>query len=294
MEVFHLTHPIDGSLYTREPHVMALGFFDGVHLGHQSLLKQAKKIAEKNNLKFTAMTFDPHPNEVIKLEKDWRYLTPLASKIERMAAIGVDKLFVTKFNSSFASLPPSDFIKQYILGLQAKHIVVGFDFTFGYKAQGTVDYLRKASKNNPFDVTVISKQTHNDEKISSTLIRKIVRDGDVHLVPYYLGQHYEIKGFVYISNRYKHENRKNTEIYIENKYILPSPGIYSVEIKNANKTCQGLFIRYGSNKRNDEISGQIMESLEGGNVEELTVKFLNPVTFMTPSQYSLNFKEVMN
>ncbi|WHY92466.1 FAD synthetase family protein [Neobacillus cucumis] len=254
---------------------MALGFFDGVHLGHQSLLKQAKRIAVKNNLQFSAMTFDPHPNEVIKLEKDRKYLTPLDSKIERMAAIGVDKLFVIKFNLSFASLPPSDFIKQYILGLQAKHVVVGFDFTFGYKAQGTIDYLQQVSKNNPFDVTVILKQSLNDEKISSTLIRKRISDGDVHLVPYYLGHHYEIKGFVSIPNKHKLEKRKNIPIHIENKYILPTPGIYNVEIKKGNKTCQGLFIRYGSGKRNDEISGQIMEWLKGGNVEELTVKFLN-------------------
>ncbi|MGG1396813.1 FAD synthetase family protein [Bacillus salipaludis] len=271
---------------------MALGFFDGVHLGHQSLLKQAKRIAVKNNLQFSAMTFDPHPNEVIKLEKDRRYLTPLDSKIERMAAIGVEKLFVIKFNLSFASLPPSDFIKQYILGLQAKHIVVGFDFTFGNKAAGTIEYLQTVSKNNLFDVTVISKQSHNDEKISSTLIRKKISDGDVHLVPYYLGHEYAIKGFVSISNRHKHENRKKIPIHIENKYILPTPGIYNVEIKIGNKTCQGLFIRYGSGKRNDEISGQIMEWLKGGNVEELTVKFLKQVPLMTLPQNSLNLKVI--
>ncbi|MED1470540.1 FAD synthetase family protein [Bacillus salipaludis] len=273
---------------------MALGFFDGVHLGHQSLLKQAKRIAVKNNLQFSAMTFNPHPNEVIKLEKDRRYLTPLDSKIERMAAIGVDKLFVIKFNLSFASLPPSDFIKKYILGLQAKHIVVGFDFTFGHKAQGTVDYLQKMSKNNPFNVTVISKQSHHDEKISSTLIRKKISDGDVHLIPNYLGHHYEIKGFVDISKRYKNENRKNIPIQIENKYILPTPGIYNVEIKNGSKTGQGLFVRYGSSKKNDEISGQIIEWLKQGNVEELTIKFLNQVPFIKLSQYSLNLKEVIN
>jgi riboflavin kinase/FMN adenylyltransferase len=293
LEVYHLTHPLKGSLYPREPHVMALGFFDGVHLGHQSLLMQTKKIAEKNNLKFTAMTFDPHPNEVIKLEKDWRYITPLALKIERMAAIGVDKLFVIKFNLSFASLLPSDFIKQYVLGLQAKHLVVGFDFTFGKKAQGTADYLQKMSKNNPFDVTVISKQVHNGEKISSTIIRKIVRDGDVHLVPYYMGHHFEIKGVVYGSNRHKHEKKKNMEFHTENKYILPAPGVYRVEIKTWNKTCQGLFIRYGSSRKNDEISGQVIEMLKGGVVEEVTVKFLKQIPFESNSQCSTNFKEVI-
>ena len=129
----------------QEPHVMALGFFDGVHIGHQFLLQQAKKIAHKNNCKLSVMTFDPHPSEIIKGETDRKYLTPLSSKLEEMSQIGVDKVFVMKFTSLFASLPASEFINQYIIKLHATHIVVGFDFNFGYKAQGNVNYLRNST-----------------------------------------------------------------------------------------------------------------------------------------------------
>lgn len=105
------------------------------------------------------MTFDPHPSEIIKCETDRKYLTPLSSKLEEMSHFDVDKVFVMEFTMLFASLPASEFINQYITNLHATHIVVGFDFTFGYKAQGNVDYLRKARKYNLFDVTVISKES---------------------------------------------------------------------------------------------------------------------------------------
>lgn len=290
MEILHLTHPLAKGFVIQEPHVMALGFFDGVHLGHQYLLQQAKDIAKKKNLKFAVMTFDPHPNEVIKSDNDWRYLTPLPSKIEKMAAMGVDKLFVIKFNLSFASLPPSDFIKQYVIDLQAKHIVVGFDFTFGYKAQGNVDYLRDISINSPFEITVISKRVMNDHKIGSTLIRKLIKDGDVHLVPYYLGKHYEINGCVHFSpDLYTQKKLNNVEFHIQSKYILPKYGVYRVEISNGCRTIQG-FLKHSSVYENKyELSSNNLEWLKEGKQKKVTVKFLNKLAYV--NTISLSTKE---
>lgn len=295
MEIEYVTHSLDAALTMIEHHVMALGFFDGVHLGHQSLLQQAKAIAKKEGVKFTVMTFDPHPNEIIKRETDRRYITPLDSKLERISTIGADKIFVVKFNFPFASLPADDFIQKYIVGLNAKHVVVGFDFTFGHKAQGTVDYLRKASKNNPFDVTVISKKTHNHEKISSTLIRQLIKDGDVDLVPYYLGHHFEIKGFVPQLNRARQEYLTGMEIVVNNKCVLPAAGVYRVEIKNGTKTGQGLFRRSTSKHDHHEICCfQDMGWVKQGDLEEVTVTFLNQVPFTKKSNYEDNLKEVLN
>lgn len=228
-----MTHSLDAVFKMNEPHVMALGFFDGVHLGHQSLLQQAKCIAKEMGLKFTVMTFDPHPDEIIKRETDRRYITPLESKLERISAFGADKIFVMNFNLPFASLPADDFIKNYIVGLHAKHVVVGFDFSFGYKAQGDVDYLRQYSNGGLFEVTVISKKTRNHQKISSTLIRKLIRDGDVHLIPNYLGKPYEIRGCL--------EGTLMKAFHTDRKYIMPKPGLYQVEILLGTKRTMGLF-----------------------------------------------------
>ncbi|MFJ7368873.1 adenylyltransferase/cytidyltransferase family protein [Lysinibacillus sp. NPDC098008] len=281
MEILHLTHPMNEPLDIQEPHVMALGFFDGVHLGHQFLLQQAKKIANKKNLKLTVMTFDPHPSEIIKCEADRKYLTPLASKLEEMSKHGVDKVFVMNFTLPFASLPASEFINQYIINLRATHIVVGFDFTFGYKAQGNVDYLRQVSMYNPFEVTVISKRVTNDNKISSTLIRELISEGDVHLVPYYLGKHYEMNGLInFPMNLYTQQKLNNIKFQIQGKYILPKRGLYKVEITNGDRTIQGFFKHNSSHDNHFELSSNKLERLKQGNQTEITVKFFNKVAYM--------------
>lgn len=147
-----------------------------------------------------------------------------------------------RFTLPFASLPASEFINQYALDLNARHIVAGFDFTFGYKAQGNVDYLRNASINSPFEVTIISKRTTNNNKISSTLTRKLINDGDVHIVPHYLGKHYEINGCVHLStDLYTQKKLNNIEFHIQGKYILPKHGVYKVEITNGCRTIPRFF-----------------------------------------------------
>ncbi len=254
-----MTHSLDAVFKMNEPHVMALGFFDGVHLGHQSLLQQAKSIAKKMGLKFTVMTFDPHPDEIIKRETHRRYITPLDSKLERISTFGADKIFVMNFNLPFASLPADDFIKKYIVGLHAKHVVVGFDFSFGYKAQGDVEYLRKFSKDGSFEITVISKKTRNNLKISSTLIRKLIRDGDVHLISHYLGKPYEIRGHL--------EGTLTKALYLDRKYIMPKPGLYQVEILSGTKRTVEL-LRCGVESCQLSGCGWVSPG-------EITVKFLH-------------------
>ncbi|MFM1651379.1 adenylyltransferase/cytidyltransferase family protein [Brevibacillus sp. B_LB10_24] len=266
MEIEYITHSPDVAIAMNEHHVMALGFFDGVHLGHQSLLQQAKAIAKKKGLKFTVMTFDPHPNEIIKRETDWRYITPLDSKLQRISTFGTDKIFVVTFNRSFASIPADKFIRKYIIGLHAKHIVVGFDFTFGHKAQGDVEYLRHFSKDRLFEVTVITKKTQSNQKISSTLIRKLIRVGDVHLIPHYLGKHYEIRGAFAES--------PNQSFQIDRKYVMPKPGLYHVEILTSRKTTKGLL--YCSDEACKLCSRDMVPQKSG----EITVKFLQRSALM--------------
>lgn len=268
METEYITHSPDVSLPMDEPHVMAVGFFDGVHLGHQSLLQQAKAIAKKEGLKFTVMTFDPHPHEIIKQETDRRYITPLDSKLQRISAFGADKIFVVTFNSSFASIPADTFIRKYMIGLHAKHVVVGFDFTFGHKAQGDVEYLRQFSNDHSLEVTVMAKMTQCNQKISSTLIRNLIRVGDVHLIPHYLGKHYEIRGaFVESSSQ---------SFRIDPKYVMPKPGLYQVEIQTCRTTTKGLLY---CGDESCMVSSRSIVPQTGGDI---TVKFLQRSTLKMP------------
>ena len=227
MEVIYLSD-IDQMKRTFSPHAMALGFFDGIHLGHQLLIEEAKNIARHKKIEATLMTFHPHPNEIISNEKARKYLTPLPIKLKKLNCMGLDKVFIIDFTKQFASLSPRNFIEQYILGINAIDIVVGFDFTFGYRAQGNVDSLKKSNYSSFFKTTVISRKDFESEKVSSTLIKKIIADeGDVELIPSYLGSYYEIEGMLYISYDL---NNNNVFLDINEKYIMPKPGVYEVEI----------------------------------------------------------------
>jgi|SRR5690625_1715685 len=266
MEVIYLNHA--SKQMNKDPHVMAIGFFDGVHLGHQELLNHARSLAFENKVLFTALTFSPHPDEVIKGEIDREYLTPLPQKIEKMASLGVEKLFVMTFDKSFASLAPIDFIKEYIVGKNIKHVVVGFDFTFGYKAQGDTKLLQEHSNNGKYGLSIIPKKMYMDEKISSTLLRKLIGDGEVGMVPYYLGENHQVK----VKTRYIKAGKRMT-VQAMSDYILPKPGRYHVKIVDGDKTTYGEFVRCANAELDNEIIMSELQSLH----QELTIVFLNKV-----------------
>lgn len=219
--------------HNARPHVMAIGFFDGVHRGHQELFKEAKLQAKRLNVASSALTFSPHPNEVIFGENDRKYLTPLPHKIKKIATCGLDTTYVMKFDKDFASLPPLEFIERYIVDLQVKHVVVGFDFTFGFKAQGTTKVLKELAKEYGFGLSIIPKKTYGDLKISSTVTRQLVLDGKVEQIPPFLGEKYRVEMTVL---ERKEQNR--FIVSVDDPFILPHAGTFEVDVFSHDQTCK--------------------------------------------------------
>lgn len=267
MEVIKLTH-LDEQI-SKQPHIMAIGFFDGVHLGHQELLNHAKELAKKQNVLFTVMTFSPHPDEVLKGNKGRKYLMTLPEKIKKMKAIGVEKLFIMEFDRTFASLLPTDFIQKYILNSNTRHVVVGFDFTFGFKAQGNTQLLRIQSKKSGFGLSVIPKKTYMEEKISSTLIRSLVQEGDVDLVPYYLGANYKVNVDIL-----QYKLNGNVIVQTSDKSIFPKQGTYFVKVNQGTKFLYGKFHRLSNSSDNNVL--EFMEPVhEFGN--SCSIEFISRI-----------------
>lgn len=265
MQVTYLTHA--SQLTYMEPHVMAIGFFDGVHLGHQALFKHAKKHAKRKGIKCSALTFSPHPDEVIKGDSNRKYITPLNEKVKKISQCGIDHVFVMEFDQAFASLPPTTFIEKYIHGMNVKHVVVGFDFTFGFKAHGDTKLLEDESVKGDFGLTVVPKKTYLHTKISSTEIRKLVLEGNVDLVSHYLGTNYQMKGTL-IDHMYHIENTFKVEV--NERYILPEPGTYAVKVLMDQEVYDGeLTIQ--TSLENDLY----IYDLKNSNMSELTIEFLN-------------------
>lgn len=240
MKVIQITHPIpEVVLHEAEPCLMALGFFDGVHLGHCHLLQTAREQAKQKKLTFAVMTFYPHPRQIVdKHGVSVKILTPPAVKAERLAKLGVERLYVVRFDPGFARLRPEDFVKQYIQELKCKHIVAGFDFRYGYKAQGNMERLARNGKGK-FAVTTIPKITHDQKKISSTAIRQLVSDGKVDLIPRYLGDFHEVIGSLKYTTLF-HEKYQFLKIDVEKDILLPKPGVYEIEAKIDDQGYKGV------------------------------------------------------
>lgn len=225
---------------------MAMGFFDGVHMAHQQVILEAKKIARKRKVKLAVMTFFPHPKEVLSCGKEkMNYLTPLEVKLNRFSKLGVDIVYVIKFDQFFAELSPKEFIDTYVTGLGVKHVVAGFDFTYGQKGKGNMKTMSTDGEGK-FLVTVISKLDYRGQKISSTSIRNLLSNGKVNEIASYLGDYYETRGEVVSYYRSRIGKRFYADISTLPYYTLPSNGIYEIEMDMGDHIYQGSALVYAN------------------------------------------------
>lgn len=253
---------------------MALGFFDGVHFGHQRLIQTASKIAKEKKMKLAVMTFYPHPREIIQDVDEVKYLTPLTVKQKRLEGMGVEKLFIVKFDFAFSQLAPQEFINQYIRMLNCKHVVAGFDFTYGYKGTGNMSDL-KENASGEFAITIIPKVERNGYKISSTLIRNLISAGSVDMVPKYLGAFYEMRGEIHQQiNRDQDDSYYHIEI--DAKYIIPDPGTYRIVVEMEKKLYQGICLDIVSSKQRNTLIVQL-NHLEVKKQTTVRVKWLKKI-----------------
>jgi riboflavin kinase / FMN adenylyltransferase len=230
VNVINLKHPHQ---VTNLPSlVCALGYFDGVHLGHQKVILEAKNKAFELRMKSAVMTFNPHPSVVLgKSTKHVRYISPLEDKILLFEELGIDFVFIVDFSLAFAHLLPQEFIDQYIINLNIKHVVAGFDFSYGKMGKGTMETLPFHSRNE-FSYTVIPKLTVEGEKISSTLIRQLIADGKMEALTKLLGRYYQTSGkVIHGDKRGRTIGFPTANVELRGDYLLPPLGVYAVRFK---------------------------------------------------------------
>jgi riboflavin kinase/FMN adenylyltransferase len=235
-----LTYPLPLHLDT-EPCAMAIGFFDGVHLGHRRVVQKAIDLAAANGWKSAVMTFDPHPREVLGQSGYTRYLTPLPDKLEQLEKMGVDVVYVMKFDIAFSAIYPEDFVTECLMPLQAKHIVVGFDYTFGYRGMGTAHTLQELSRGR-YSLDIISPVNRYGEKVSSTIIREYLHHGDVEQVRHLLGRPYKVKGIVvHGDKRGRTIGFPTANIALTEPYLIGKNGVYGVRFFLEGKSYNGVM-----------------------------------------------------
>jgi riboflavin kinase/FMN adenylyltransferase len=231
VEIIKLNFPNHINKTEMPPLSIALGYFDGVHLGHQKVILEAKKTAVENGWKSAVMTFDPHPSVVLgKSVQHVEYITPLQEKINVISNLGIDFLFVVHFTADFANLLPQEFIDQYIINLNVKHLVAGFDYTYGRMGKGTMETIPFHSRGE-FSFTIVPKMTIHEEKVSSTLIRQLLRDGRTAELPELLGRFYKTPGpVIHGDKRGRTIGFPTANIGVSDDYILPPLGVYAVKM----------------------------------------------------------------
>ncbi|WP_053366209.1 bifunctional riboflavin kinase/FAD synthetase [Bacillus sp. FJAT-27245] len=234
MEVINLGFPHNLDRQSVPEAAVALGYFDGVHRGHQRVIGDAREHAAQMGIKTAVMTFHPHPKAVLgKLRQDIDHITPLNEKIRRIGDQGVDILYIVDFTPEFANLTPQEFVDQYIIGLNIVHVSAGFDYSYGRMGKGTMETLPFHSRGK-FTQSTVGKLSDGGEKIGSTRIRKLLADGRTDEVADLLGRQYTTPGVViHGDKRGRTIGFPTANVEPEKGYIIPPPGVYAVRIKIA-------------------------------------------------------------
>lgn len=228
MKVYRLRYPDQLQIEPGHDYSLAIGFFDGVHKGHQEVITTAARIADQLEIETAVMTFDPHPSQLFS-GKNVGYITPLNEKLRLLEDLQVDALFIVSFDWDLASLSPQKFIDIFIKGLGVKHVTAGFDFTFGMKGSGTMRDMQALS-DGMYGTTVIEKVTFDeDEKVSSTKVRKLLADGSVEEAAGLLGRPFRTFGeVIHGEKRGRQLGFPTANIHTQEEVIVPANGVYAV------------------------------------------------------------------
>ena len=238
--------------------VIALGNFDGIHIAHQKVIKTALQIAKNNSLSSLVLLFDKHPISVLNVSAP-KLLTTLDQKIKILEQLGVDYVYVQKFDVKFSTLEPDYFIKKILIDkLQAASIVAGFDYRFGKGAKGDTQYLKEICVKFKTDVTIIERIDFDNEPVSASRIRNLLDEGDIEKANKLLGRRYSIVGKVVHGRGLGSKIGFPTANIDISQYVkLPGGGVYSTKSSIDNELFDSIT-NIGSNPTiNDYLTDRI-------------------------------------
>jgi riboflavin kinase/FMN adenylyltransferase len=210
--------------------VVTIGAYDGVHLGHQALIAEVRRLAAESDLASTVVTFDRHPASVVRPSSAPRLLTDLDQKLELLAATGVDRCLVVTFDEARSREPAEDFVREILVErLGARRVIVGEDFHFGYQRKGNVALLREMGSALGFEVEGIELvEVPGVGQASSTAIRHALVEGDLDRVTAMLGRPHEVRGLVaHGDERGRELGFPTANVSVPGEILLPADGIYA-------------------------------------------------------------------
>ena len=211
--------------------VLAVGNFDGVHLGHQAILKHVVRRAKEVGGTAIAMIFDPHPVKVLFPDRPLFLLTSLQQKARLMEALGIDRLLCLPFTLEFSEQKPTEFIENILhQAIRAQEVYIGRNFAFGHGREGTAEDLRRIGQSLGMEVSIIEPVLVNGIMVSSSRIRRLLLEGQVADAASLLGRPYELEGIVIHGNRRGRFLGFPTANLKPPQELIPKPGVYAVQV----------------------------------------------------------------
>lgn len=224
--------------------VLTIGTFDGVHIGHQKIIKRLVEISEIKNLTPSLLTFFPHPRMVLQKDANIKLINTIDEKKDILNQFGISNLVIKEFTKEFSRLTAEDFVKNILVDhLKAKHIIIGYDHHFGRNRNANIEDLKQFGKDFDFEVEEISKQDINDVAVSSTKIRAALQEGNIKITNTYLGYNFMLTGKVIDGKKLGQTiNYPTANLHIEETYkLIPKHGVYIVKSIIDNITVYGMM-----------------------------------------------------
>jgi len=220
-----------------QPICSAIGFFDGLHIGHMALVNEVLNISKQKGYKSALITFDHQPLFILGKIKEEKYLTTMEDRQKILTEIGIDYLFIIHFTKEVAALDPQVFIQNYLISSHIQHVVCGFDFHFGSHNIGDVQTLKAC---DAFEVSVIDEVIYQGEKVSSSRIRSLLNQGEMTDMNDLLGHRYQVQGDVIAGRHIGHSIGFPTANIDCHAYFLPCNGVYAVKVYWNDQVLMGM------------------------------------------------------
>ncbi|KAA0130062.1 bifunctional riboflavin kinase/FAD synthetase [Chryseobacterium sp. SN22] len=267
------------SEYTsQKPLALSLGMFDGVHLGHKSIIGELIKVGGENHLETAVLTFWPHPRFVFNPSENLKLLNTLEEKTFLMEKYNIENLFLKEFDEEFRNLTGEEFVRQILVDkLHVKYLIIGYDHSFGKNKSGNFELLQKLSRELDFEVEQMEAINIHENNISSTKIRKALLDGNIREANEMLGYSYSVSGTVVHGKKIGRTiGYPTANIETDSIKLLPKKGAYIVEVLIKNQQYKGML----SIGTNPTVNGEkltvevyILDFNNDIYDEKITVKF---------------------
>ena len=271
--------------------VVTTGSFDGVHIGHKTILNRLRMLAEKYHGESVLITFDPHPRKVLYSDtvgKDLKLINSQEEKLDLLEQAGLDNVIIVEFTREFSKITSEQFVRDFLYDiLHAKVVVAGFNHHFGFNKEGDYKQLWDWQGKYHFEAEEIPEQEVYHETVSSTRIRQAISEGYIQRANAYLDHYYIIKGK---PENYRIENSLDLPSLLkvpltEECKILPSSGIYAVSIEWGLVNSKGMAIIHGRPGKSSEVLVNIFDEMNLSSDSKITISFHKKI------QGAINFSD---